>query len=107
MSKNDYSDYLENTRQTLLRVMNQKRWSQREIARKCNLHRNEIGNILNGEKKDIRLSTITNIAEGLGLPLSNVIGADKELLDTESNRFILKLYAVLDEYVKEIGGGMT
>lgn len=104
MSKNDYSDYLENTRQTLLRVMNQKRWSQREVARKCHLHRNEIAGILSGEKRDARLSTIVNIADGLELPLSTVIGTN-EPLGTESNQFILKLYAVLGEYVKEIGSG--
>lgn len=99
MSKYDYADYLENTRQTLLRVMNQKRWSQREVARKCHLHRNEISGILSGEKRDIRLSTITNIAEGLGLPLSAVIGVS----DDSSNQLILKLYSILGEYVKEIG----
>lgn len=102
MSKNDYSDYLENTRQMLNRVMNQRRWSQREVARKCNLHRNEISSILSGEKRDLRLSTIINIADGLGLPLSTLIGAN-EPLDTKSNQFILNLYVALGEYVKEIG----
>lgn len=101
MSKSDYSDYLENTRQTLNRVMNQRRWSQREVARKCNLHRNEISSILSGEKRDLRLSTIINIADGLGLPLSAVIG-ENEPMDSESNRFILKLYDVLKEYIKDI-----
>lgn len=104
MPKYDYTDYLENTRQVLNRVMNQKRWSQREVARKCHLHRNEISGILNGEKKDLKLSTITNIAEGLGLPLSTVIGAN-ETLDSESNQFIMKLYVALGEYIREIDNG--
>lgn len=99
MSKYDYVDYLENTRQTLNRVMNQKRWSQREVARKCNLHRNEISSILSGDKRDLKFSTLINIANGLGLPLSTVIGAS----DDSSNQLILKLYSILGEYVKEIG----
>lgn len=103
MSKNDYSDYLENIRQTLLRVMNQRQRGQREIARRCNPHRNEISSILSGEKRDARLSTIVNIADGLGLPLSALIGAN-ESPDSESSTLILKLHAVLSKHDKGING---
>lgn len=96
-------DYLKNTRETLIRVMNEKSLSQREVARKCNLHRNEVAYILNGEKRDLKLSTISSIAEGLGLPISKVIG-ERPQANAESNQFILKLYATLGEYIKEIKG---
>lgn len=96
-------DYLKNTRETLIRVMNEKSLSQREVARKCNLHRNEVAYILNGEKRDLKLSTVCAIAEGLGLPISKVIG-ERQQATAESHQFILKLYDTLGEYIKGISG---
>lgn len=93
-------DYLKHTRETLISVMNERGLSQREVARRCNLHRNEVAYILSGEKRDLKLSTISAIAAGLGLPISMVIG-EQATPNDEGNRLILNLYDTLGAYIRK------
>ena len=53
---------------SLYAVISQKGWSVSTAADFCGIHRNELSAILNC-KKDVRLSTLIRISEGIGKSL--------------------------------------
>lgn len=47
------------------------------LARKCGLTENGLLYIISGKRKNIRLSTIIKISEGIKIPISKLIGECK------------------------------
>lgn len=57
-------------------ALNKKDWSLQTMADFCGVSRGELGNLLNRGQKDIKLSTLVKISEGLGKPISTLVGSE-------------------------------
>ncbi len=55
-------------------VMGKQNWSLQTTANFCGVSYRGLQGILNQEQKDIKLSTLVKIADGLGKPISTLVG---------------------------------
>lgn len=63
---------LKNLANNILVEMGRRNWSQQMTADFCGLCRNEINKIV-ARKKDVQLSTLSKISEGLETPIGELI----------------------------------
>lgn len=61
-------------RETIFLVMREQHWSLRKTADACGMTYRGLQSILNREQNDVKLSTLLKIADGLGKPLSTLVG---------------------------------
>lgn len=66
-------EYLEVLREQLYSIMRKNDWSIVTLSKKCKVSYREIQNILYRKTKDIRLSTLIHIAQGINKPVSYLI----------------------------------
>lgn len=56
--------------------LNKKDWSLQKMADFCGISRGTLEGILNRKRNDIKLSTLVKIADGLGKPISTLVGSE-------------------------------
>lgn len=67
--------YLKNLSDNILSEMGRRNWNQEVAAGFCGMCSRELRAIIS-QKKDVRLSTLKNIEEGLEIPISKLIGTE-------------------------------
>ncbi|EOS48343.1 hypothetical protein C810_01433 [Lachnospiraceae bacterium A2] len=93
---------MENLRHQLLRYMGRTGCSMKRMSQECGISIRELNYILDGKKKDIRLSTVVRISEGIRKPLPCLI-SEEESKKYENIMFIHKLHAEISGYVDKAG----
>lgn len=66
-------DCLQTLREELYVAINKNDWNLTKTSNECEISRRELQRILYNQAKDIRLSTLVKISEGIGKPVSNFI----------------------------------
>lgn len=66
-------------RKQILIIMAKKNWTLIRLAIECEISLRELKAILYNEKKDIKLSTLARISEGLNKPISFLIYSEKQM----------------------------
>ena len=66
---------METLSQYLERVMRQKNFSPKDVARRCGLTDSYIGRITKGQGGNLTVDTIVKLAEGLGVPAHEIFTA--------------------------------
>lgn len=93
---------LKTLRDRLYSVMGKKNWTLVQMATECGISYRELQQILYNQNKDIRLSTLIRISEGLGVPLISLVDVE-EMRKEENAEFISKLYSDMKEYLRKSG----
>lgn len=83
----------------ILREMEKNNQSCLQFSELCGVGRNIVADIINGKKKDVKLSTIYNICENSDIRLEDIFTAEKrEPLETylvmDGERYLIELHKV-------------
>ncbi len=92
---------MENLRQQLFRHMSRTGCSMKHMSEECGISLRELNYILDGKKKDIRLSTVVRISEGIRRPVTCLI-SEEESNKYENVMFIHKLHTEISGYVDKV-----
>lgn len=68
--------YIKNLSDNLFYIMCQKGFTIKEMSIECDISTRKICEIIYGEDKGIRLSTLENISDRVGIPISALIERD-------------------------------
>lgn len=93
-------EYLEVLREQLYSIMRKNDWSTARLSKECNVSYHEIQNILYRKTKDIRLSTLVRISQGINKPVSCLIyleASKKEDKEEILNKLYRNFTKSLDE----------
>lgn len=93
---------LNTLRDRLYSVMGKNNWSLTQMANECGISYRELQQILYKQNKDIRLSTLIRISDGLGIPLISLVDVE-EMRKEENTEFINKLYLDMKNYLRKCG----
>lgn len=66
--------YMKVLRNQILKEMNSKDWSITRLSVECGISARELSYILSGKKEGLRFSTLVKISDGIGKPVSFLIG---------------------------------
>jgi len=69
-------------------------------AELCGINRNELGEIINRKKKDVRLSTLCLLSQGTEIPISILIGIE-EVHQNPDTVFLGHMYASIKSYMEK------
>lgn len=92
---------LKNISDQLYKSIAEHGWSVAVTAELLGIHRNELYGILNC-KRDIRLSTLMRISDGLEKPVSVLISPE-EAIRLENEEVLKKVYRDLGQQLKKVG----
>ncbi len=95
-------DCLKALRERLYAVMRKNDWTLTRLSNECGVSYRELQQILYNQNKDIRLSTLIRISDGLGVPLISLVDME-EMRKEENAEFISKLYSDMKEYLRKRG----
>ena len=93
--------YINMITERIIDAMNERGWSLTTAADFCGVSRGEMGKILSGKNKDIRLSTIVKISQGIEKPLLYLIGENRNL--EEGEELMVKLHKSIGDYLRKGG----
>lgn len=94
-------EYMNTIRINLLGEMGEKGWTNMMASIQCDVSERSINYILSGKAKDIKLSTIAKIAEGIGKPVSAIINP-KETRKSDNEEFLKKVCVDLKRQLQKI-----
>lgn len=86
--------FLENLRCLILNEMNKRHWDMTEMAIQCDISYRNLQSILYGERKDIKLSTITKIC--------NVLNFHLFVVDNDTDECIEKIEKINDKHKQSV-----
>lgn len=69
--------YAENLRENLYSIMGSRRWGICKLAEQCHTSRRSITTALYGRGKEVNLITLSNISQGTGMSISELIGENR------------------------------
>jgi len=95
-------DCLKALRERLYAVMGKNDWTLTRLSNECGVSYRELQQILYKQNKDVRLSTLVRISDGLGIPLISLVDME-EMRKEENAEFIRKLYSDMKEYLRKSG----
>lgn len=95
-------EYLREIRENLFDIMRKKGWSNTELAIQCGISTRQMSWIMNGEGKDIKLSTLIKISKGVGKSPAQLISRGQ--FEKEKNEEALrKIHMDLITYLRRAG----
>lgn len=95
-------EYLREIRENLFDIMRKKGWNNTELAIQCGVSTRQMSWIMNGEGKDIKLSTLIKISKGVGKSPASLImpgGLEKE----KNEETLRKIHVDLITYLRRCG----
>lgn len=95
-------DCMKTIREKLYAVIRKNDWTLTRMSIECGISYRGLQQILYSQNKDVRLSTLIRISDGLGISLISLVD-EKGAKEEENAEFISRLYLDTKNYLRKSG----